>query len=71
VTVLALLTALPAWALAVAVAWLAVLPSSRRGWFVVAAVFVAAGLAAAVVIWLAVVHDLTVAQMAASLGGGR
>jgi len=69
-TVLALLTALPAWALAVAVAWLAVLPSNRRGWFVVAAVFVAAGLAATVVIWLAVMYDLTVAQMA-SLGGGR
>jgi len=71
VTILAILVAIPAWALTVAVAWLAVLPSSRRGWAVVAAVFVAAGLAAAVVIWLAVMYDLTVAQMAASLGGGR
>ena len=69
-TVLAILVAIPAWALTVAVAWLAVLPSSRRGWFVVAAVFVAAGLAATVVIWLAVMYDATAAQMA-RLGGGR
>jgi len=71
VTVLAILVTIPAWALTVAVAWLAVLPSSRRGWAVVIGVAIAAGLAAAVVIWLAVVYDLTVAQMAASLGGGR